>query len=101
MAMAESMQSTNPPQKPSHDFLGEIRSKRRCFPIRVPTQNAPVSLSHINMNIAKSINGFSMKIKLSKDRGNATNNCPIKDCAQFSSVVDDLIYSWARFLIIK
>ena len=37
---------TTPPQNPSHDFLGEMRSKSLCLPIIDPTKNAPVSFSH-------------------------------------------------------
>ena len=44
----EAMEKTAPPMLPSHDFLGEMRSNRRCLPIKEPTQYAPVSLSQIN-----------------------------------------------------
>ena len=32
-----------PPMAPSHDFLGEIRSNRRCLPNDTPTRYAPES----------------------------------------------------------
>ena len=43
-----------PPMLPSHDFLGEMRSKSLCLPSREPTQYAPESLSQIK---TKSDNG--------------------------------------------
>ena len=52
------IQSPSPPQKPSHDFFGEIRSKRRLLPIRVPTQNAPVSFNQMKINNASNIIGL-------------------------------------------
>lgn len=48
---------TNPPQNPSHDFLGEMRSNSLCLPSMEPTKNAPVSFNHTNMNIAKMSQG--------------------------------------------
>ena len=53
--IAEITESIRPPQNPSHDFLGEIRSYNLCLPNKVPTQYAPVSLIHINIKIARSI----------------------------------------------
>ena len=49
--------TTSPPKKPSHDFLGEIRSNNLLLPIREPTKYAPVSFSQINTNIANAYNG--------------------------------------------
>ena len=34
----EAMENIPPPMLPSQDFLGEIRSNRRCLPISEPTQ---------------------------------------------------------------
>ena len=42
-----------PPMLPSHDFLGEMRGNRRCFPNNEPKTYAPVSLDHRKMNTAK------------------------------------------------
>ena len=36
----------NAPINPSHDFLGDIRSNSRRFPIDIPTKYANVSLLH-------------------------------------------------------
>ena len=43
----KSKENASPPKNPSHDFFGEIRSKRRCFPMGQPTIYAPVSFIHI------------------------------------------------------
>ena len=43
-------QTNNPPQKPYHDFLGEIRRKSLCLQNNMPIQNAPVSLSQMKRN---------------------------------------------------
>lgn len=48
---ATTTQKLNPPQNPSHDFLGEILSKRRRLPNSEPTQNAPVSFIQMKINI--------------------------------------------------
>lgn len=53
--IAATMQKNNPPKKPSHDFLGDMRSNKRCFPNVQPTQNAPVSLTHMKINKASNI----------------------------------------------
>ena len=47
-----------PPQKPSHDFLGEMRSNNRFFPIADQTRKAPVSLIHIKAKNDKSSHGL-------------------------------------------
>ena len=38
MIIAAMMLNAPPPMDPSHDFLGEILSKRRCFPNNIPVQ---------------------------------------------------------------
>lgn len=40
------MATIPPPMEPSHDFLGDMRSNRRCLPKSDPKQYAPVSFSH-------------------------------------------------------
>lgn len=42
-----------PPNEPSHDFLGDIRSKSLCLPNSTPVQYAPLSFTHVKMNIDK------------------------------------------------
>ena len=51
-ACEEAKARINPPKKPSHDFLGEIRSNNLCFPIKEPTKYAPVSSSQTKIKIA-------------------------------------------------
>ncbi len=55
ITIAAAMQNTIPPQNPSHDFLGEMRSKRRWRPMALPMRKAPVSFSQMNMNMARTI----------------------------------------------
>src|SRR5687767_14931324 len=43
---ANTMASKAPPKKPSHDFLGDMRSNNFLFPNNVPAKYAPVSLAH-------------------------------------------------------
>ena len=35
------------------------------------------------------------------DNGKATKSCPIKEYAQFSNKLDDILYNWKMFLINK
>ena len=53
ITIAAIMLNTHPPNEPSHDFLGDMRSKSLCFPNSTPAQYAPVSFTHVKMNIER------------------------------------------------
>ena len=56
--IAAMTQNMAPPMEPSHDFLGEIRSNRRCFPNSIPVQYAPVSFIQVKMKMDKGKTGL-------------------------------------------
>ena len=51
---------TNPPTKPSTDFLGEIRGNNLRFPISIPQIYAKVSFAQTRINIDKTRFAFML-----------------------------------------
>ncbi len=89
------MLKTNPPQKPSQDFFGDIRSKSLCLPNAEPTQKAPVSLIHIIMNIASTTAGPEItEISDMQLNGKATYRMLIAPEDMLAIAFSFLMYSW-------
>ena len=85
MAIVADRQAANPPTRPSHDFFGEIRGNILCRPSKEPTKNAPVSLSHISTNMAKTACGVIARTQLSSARGTAMYSIDASEHANVDS----------------
>ena len=80
MITAETIVKNTPPQNPSQDFFGEIRSKRRWRPIIEPMQNAPVSFIQMKIRQASRVVWpFEKYNLLSNDIGKTTKIIVMKD----------------------
>ena len=79
----EAMENIPPPMLPSQDFLGEIRSNRRCLLSANLRNRAPVSLNQINTKMESGRIGFGHTARFrgilkastfSRAKGSATCN---------------------------